>query len=153
MAAEVVVAAGVAADQDPGQGAVTGQPPTRLGSQGAGVGVAAQADLALQAVQVHQHQQLGADPTGLGEPPALQGAAGQFGEGVGPALATTAGIVGIGWASQGVQGGQQVWPASGSSSPSTATMLSRVGESHRPRRWWRRSARPAAPSGSASSWR
>src|SRR5215207_4186454 len=42
------------------------------------------------------------------------------------------------------------WPASGSSSPSTATMPSTVGASHRPRRAWRRARSRSVPSGWAS---
>jgi hypothetical protein len=98
---------GVVGDQDPGHRPVTAQPPTRLGIQGAAVGVAAQAGAALQAVQVHGDGQLGPHPTSLGEPPALQLTAGQLGEGIGGPLATAAVILGAGRAGQGLQGGQQ----------------------------------------------
>ena len=70
----------------------------------------------------------------MGEPAAFQGAAGQLGQGVGVALAAAAGVVGVGRAGQGLQGGQQGRPASGSSSPSMATIPSKVGASQSPRR-------------------
>ena len=103
----VVVVGGVAGDQDPGDGPVTGQPPTRLGVQGPGVSIAAQLGAALEAVQVHRHQQLGPHPTGLGQPATLQGAAGQLAQGIGPALPAAAGVGGAGGAGQGFQGCQQ----------------------------------------------
>ena len=62
--------------------------------------------VAEEAVQVHGHGQLRPDPTGLGEPAALQVAAGQLGQGVSVALAAAAGVVGVGWAGQRLQGGQ-----------------------------------------------
>jgi hypothetical protein len=43
--------------------------------------------VAEEAVQIHGDQQLGPDPTRLGQPPALKGAATQFGQGVGGPLA------------------------------------------------------------------
>ena len=101
---------GVASDQDPGHRPVTGQPTTGLRIQGAAGGVttqAAGAGVAGKAVQIHQHRQLGADPAGLGQPTTLQGPAGQFGQGISPALTATAGILGAGRAGQGLQGGQQ----------------------------------------------
>ena len=101
-AAGAVMVGGVAGDQDPADGPVAGQPPTRLGVQGAAV--------ADEAARVHRARQLGPDPTGLGEVAGFQGAAGQFGEGGGAALAAAAGIVGVGWAGQGFQGGQQAGP-------------------------------------------
>jgi hypothetical protein len=55
----------------------------------------------LQAGQVHDHGQLGADPAGVGQPPALQPSAGQLGQGVGPPLATAA-VVGELAAGQGL---------------------------------------------------
>jgi len=67
----VAVAAGVAGDEDPGQRPVTSQPPTRLRIQRPHPATlppeAARA--ANQAVQVHRHHQLRADPAGLGQPP------------------------------------------------------------------------------------
>ena len=60
-----------------------------------------------EAVQVHGDRQLGADPTGLGEPAALQAAAGQLGQGIGAALAAAAGVLGVGGAGQRLQRGQQ----------------------------------------------
>jgi len=104
----LVVVGGVAGDQDPGHRPVTAQPPTRLGIQGSGLGVAAhRAGAALQAVQVHQHRQLGPDPTSLGEAAALQLTAGQLGQGIGGALAAAAVVLGAVGAGQGFQGGQQ----------------------------------------------
>ena len=50
----------------------------------------------------------------------------------------------------GSRAASRLWPASGSSSPSTATMPSKVGASHSPRRAWRRSRSRSAPSGSAT---
>ena len=105
----VLVLGGVAGDQHSGHGPVTGQPPTGLGVQRPGpadltphrIGVAE------QAVQVHDHAQLRADPTGLGQPTGLQGAAGQLGQGVGVALGAAAGVVGVGRAGQRFQGGQE----------------------------------------------
>ena len=78
------VAAGLAGDQDPGHRPVTGQPPTRLGAEGSGpAGVAAnRPGVAEQAVQVHDHIQLGADPAALGQLPGLEGAAGQLDQGI-----------------------------------------------------------------------
>src|SRR4029453_8585813 len=99
---------GVAGDQDPGQGAVTGQPPAGLGVQGSGGDGAAQgAGGGDEVVQVPRHRELGPDPTDLGQLAGLQGAAGQLGEGVGPALAGAAGVGGVGRAGQGFQGRQQ----------------------------------------------
>jgi hypothetical protein len=69
----------VAADRHPGEGAVAGQPPTCLGVQGSHrVGFPAHPTRTQEAGQVHRHRQLGPDPAALGEPPALQGAAGQL---------------------------------------------------------------------------
>ena len=50
----------------------------------------------------------------------------------------------------GSRAASRLWPASGSSNPSTATMPSKVGASHNPRRAWRRSRSRSAPSGSAT---
>ncbi len=50
----------------------------------------------------------------------------------------------------GSNAASRVWPASGSNSPSTATMPSKVGANHNPRRAWRRSRSRSAPSGSAT---
>jgi hypothetical protein len=134
---------GVAGDQDPGDGAVAGQPLTGLQLQrdrAAGVATHA-AGGAEEAVQVHGDQQLGAHPTRLGEPAALELAAGQLGEGIGAALATPERSS---WALAGRASGSRaawrVWPASGSSSPLTATMPAQVADSHTPRCWCRRSA-------------
>jgi hypothetical protein len=63
--------------------------------------------VAEEAVQVHRHRQLGSDPAGLGEAPALQVAAGQLGQGIGPALAAAAFVAGVGRAGQGLQRRQQ----------------------------------------------
>jgi hypothetical protein len=103
----VVVAAGVAGDQHSGHRAVAGQPPTRLRAQWPGpAGLAPDgAGAANQAVQVDGDGKLGADAAGLGQLTCLQGAAGEFGEGVGAALVAAAGIVGAGRAGQGLQGG------------------------------------------------
>ena len=62
--------------------------------------------MAQEAVQVDGDQQLGPDPTRLGQPAGFQVAAGQLGQGISPALATTAGVVGVGRAGQRLQGGQ-----------------------------------------------
>jgi hypothetical protein len=69
--------------------------------------------VALEAVQVDQHGQLRPDPTTAGQLPALQGPAGEFGEGVGPALAAAAGVLGAVGAGEGVEGGQQELPGLG----------------------------------------
>jgi hypothetical protein len=53
----------------------------------------------------------------------------------------------------GSSAASKIWAASGSSSPSTATIPSGVAASHRPRRWCCRSVREAAASGLASSRR
>ena len=76
--AGVVQVGGVAGDQDPGDRTVTGQPPTRLGVQREAVAdLAAQAaGVAEEAVQVHGDQQLGPDPTRLGQLAALPGCGG-----------------------------------------------------------------------------
>jgi hypothetical protein len=95
----------MAADQHPGQGPVTGESPTRLGrhhARPAGL-TTHHRRAANQAVQVHGHRQLRPDPTGLGQPAPLQAAAGQLGQGIGPALPTTASVGSILWAGQGLQ--------------------------------------------------
>ena len=79
-------AGGVAADQDPGHGPVTGQPPTPLDRQRPQPDLPTQASPALEAVQIDQHRQLGPDPTGPGQPPTLQGPPGQLGQGISPPL-------------------------------------------------------------------
>src|SRR5215216_902162 len=146
---------GLAGDQHPGEGAVTGQPPTRRRGQGFGpAGLAAhRPGTAEEAVQVDHHTELGPDPAALGELAGLQGAAGQLDQGVGPALVAAAGVVGVTGAGQGSRAASRVWPASGSSSPCRATMPSQVGASHSPRRPWRRSAWWSAPSGSVTCCR
>jgi hypothetical protein len=63
--------------------------------------------VAQQAVQVDGDQQLGADPTGLGQPPTLQRPPGQLREGVGGPLATGAAVPGAGGAGQRLQSRQQ----------------------------------------------
>ena len=90
------------------------------------------AGVAEEAVQVDGDQQLGPDPTGVGELAGFQVAAGQFGEGVGPTLATAAGVVGVVGRANGSRAASSVWPASGSSRPLTATMPSQVDDSHTP---------------------
>jgi hypothetical protein len=115
IAAEAVVA-GLAGDHHPGQGPVTSQPPTRLGTErphaadpaAEGVGVAEEAG------QVHGHIELGSHTAALGQLPLLQVAAGQLDQGVGAALVTAALIVGAG---RGSRAAARIWPASGSSSP------------------------------------
>jgi hypothetical protein len=57
-----------------------------------------------EAVQVHGDGQLGADPAGLGQPPALQAATGQLRQRIRPTLPTTAAVLGVGGAGQGLQG-------------------------------------------------
>ena len=126
----------VAGDQHPGHGTVAGQPPAGLGVQRPGpTGLPTQPIGAEEAVQVHGDQQLGPDPTALGQPAGLEGAAGQLGQGIGAALATRSGCRAavVGRAS-GSRAASRVWPASGSNSPLTATMPSQVGDSHSPRR-------------------
>ena len=77
VAVAVVVGVGpVAGDQDPGDGGVAGQPPAGLGIKGGPAGLAAQPIGAEEAVQVHGDQQLGPDPTALGELAALRGCGG-----------------------------------------------------------------------------
>jgi hypothetical protein len=75
----VVMVLAVAADHHPGQGAVTGQPPTGLGMEGVDPAQRTphRPGPALQAVGVHDHGQLGSHPTDLGELAAFEGAAGQ----------------------------------------------------------------------------
>src|SRR5215207_377836 len=105
----VVAVAGVAGDHHPGHRPVTSQPPTRLGAQWPGPAAlpSDRPGAAEEAVEVHDHRQLGSDPAGLGQLTCLQGAPGELGEGVGAALGATALILGVGWSGQGVQGGQQ----------------------------------------------
>jgi hypothetical protein len=64
-----------------------------------------------------QHRQLGPDPPAWGSRPALKGPAGQLGQGISPALAAAAGIVGAGRAGQGFQGGQQALAGLGLQQP------------------------------------
>ena len=58
-------------------------------------------------MEIHRHQQLRADPTGLGQPPALQGPPGQLGQRIRRPLPTSAGILGVGRAGQRRQRRQQ----------------------------------------------
>jgi hypothetical protein len=96
-------------DQHPGHRTVTGQPPARLRVQRSRPATITTdgTRTAEEAVQVDGDQQLGPHSTGLGESPALQVAAGQLGQGIGPALAAVAGVLSAGGAGQGFQGGQQ----------------------------------------------
>jgi hypothetical protein len=73
--------------------------------------------VAQQAVQVHDHAQLGPDPTRLGQPTGLQGPAGQLRQGISVALAATAGVTGVGRAGQRLQGGQQALAGLGLQQP------------------------------------
>ena len=99
------VAAGVASDQHSGDRPVTGQPPTRLRVQRSHpADLTPQATGAKEAVQVDGHQQLGSDPTALGQPAGLQGAAGQLDQGISPTLGRAAGVVGAGWGGPGAPG-------------------------------------------------
>jgi hypothetical protein len=107
----VVLVTPMTGDQDPGQGPVTGQPPTGLRCQHA-----RSADLtphphgpgaAKQASKVHGHRELGADPTGLRKPACFQAPAGQLSQSISPALATAAGIRSILRAGQRLQCRQQ----------------------------------------------
>jgi hypothetical protein len=68
----------VAGDQDPGHRPITSQPPTSLRIQRSGPAQVPTeaAGAAQEAVEVHRHEELGADPTRLGQPAALQGPAG-----------------------------------------------------------------------------
>ena len=99
----MVVVGVVAGDQDPGHGAVAGQPPARLGVQRSGPPELASRALGVapEAVEVDGHQQLGANPTGLRELPGFQVAAGQLSKGISIALAATTAVLGVGWAGQG----------------------------------------------------
>jgi hypothetical protein len=99
-----VGAGGLAADQDPGDGAVAGQPPARLRRQRpdrAGLPTH-RPRVAEEAFQVDGHRQLGPHPTGLGQVAALQDPAGQLPQGIGPALATATRVGGAGRAGQGL---------------------------------------------------
>ena len=99
----------VAGDYHPGHGAVTRQPPARLRAQGSSpAGFPSEtARPPQQAVQIDGDQQLRADPTGRGQPTTFQSPAGQLGQGIGIPLAAATGIVGVGWACQRLQSGQQ----------------------------------------------
>jgi hypothetical protein len=63
---------------------------------------------AKKAVQIDHHRQLRPDPAGLGQPAALQAAAGQLGQRIGPPLATAAGVVAIGGLGQGSRAASRV---------------------------------------------
>ena len=114
---------GLAGHDHPGDRPVTGQSSTRLRFQGPeptqipthGAGTAE------QAVQVHDHAQLGPDPTRHRQPAAFQGPAGQLTQGVGGALAAAAGVAGIGGTSQRLDGRPQGLAGLGSNRPLTAT--------------------------------
>jgi hypothetical protein len=131
-----VVVAGLVGDQHPGQCPITSQPPTRLRIQRPGpAGLPPDCPWAAnQAIQLHRHHQLGPHPTSLGQPTGFQAAAGQLGEGVGPALCTAAGSWALaGWV-RGSNAATSSWPASGSNHPSTATIPSQLAANHNPRR-------------------
>ena len=104
VAEELVVAGGVAAGHHPGDRGVASQPPARLWSQRfRPASLPAEATSVEEAVQLDHHGKLRADPTRLGQSPALEGAAGQLGEGVGVPLASFAGVAGVSRASQRLQ--------------------------------------------------
>ncbi len=129
----------VAGDQDPGDGAVAGQPPAGLGVQRPGpAGLPAQ-----------RHRDRGGCPgppsPAAGAGPHRSGGAGRLPGGGGPARPGHRPVAGHRsgcrrrWCGRanGSRAASRVWPASGSSSPLTATMPSQVGDSHRPRCCWR----------------
>jgi hypothetical protein len=125
---------GVAGDQDSGQRPITSQPPARLRTQRPAVGHPTHRPrTALQAGQVDGDQQLGPHPTRLGQPPPLKLAASQLGQGIRPPLPPLRSSAALWGRARGSRAARRVWPASASSRPSTATILSRVGDSHRPR--------------------
>jgi hypothetical protein len=68
--------------------------------------------LARQAVHVHRHQQLGADPTRLGQPAPLQGPAGQLGQSVSGPLATNRVSSALWGRASGSNAASTVWPGS-----------------------------------------
>ena len=161
-AARLVVAAGVVAgvgpvagDQDPGDGAVTGQPPARLGVQRPAPPVSPPSPPGGQGgCPGPRSPAAGGGPRRSGGAGRLPGCGGParpgHRRGAGHQLRSSSASVGR---ARGSRAASRVWPASGSNSPSMATMPSQVGDSHRPRRCWRRSAWSSAPSGSATSRR
>jgi hypothetical protein len=152
LAGEVVVAAGVVAgvgpvagDQDPGDGAVAGQPPAGLRVQRGGPTPPASPPrpgwprrLSRSTVTVSW----GRTPPVCGSRPLSRLRRANSAR----ASARRCPAVRVSWASWGRANGSRaasrVWPASGSSSPWRATMPSQVGDSHNPRCWccrWTRS--------------
>ncbi len=136
----VVVVGGVAGDQDPGEGPVTGQPPTRLrGQRPHPTRITPQARVdGRGGCPGPRSPAAGAGPHPIwGSRPRFQVAAGQLGRGHQRGVGSQSGCR---WRRPGGPAvpGQPaaIWPASASSSPSTATMPSQVGASHRPRRSW-----------------
>jgi hypothetical protein len=125
LAARGLLAVGMlAADQYPGQGGVTGQPPARLGLQRPGPArlPTQGAVTAKQAFQVDGDQQLGPHTTGPGQLAGFQGTAGQLGQGISGPLAAAAGILALAGRANGSRAASRVWPASGSKRPLTATI-------------------------------
>jgi len=127
---------GLAADDHPGEGGVTGQSPAGFGFQRPGPADVPTdpARLSAEAVEVDDHAELGPDPTGDGELAALQGPAGQLGQGVGGALTATAGVGSIRRARQRVQGSQQGLAGFGGQEAADGHHLVKGGSHPHPRR-------------------
>jgi hypothetical protein len=136
----VAVAGGLAGDQDAGEGAVAGQAAAGLGVQGAGV-VAFAAGVAGRPRRVSTSTvtvSWGRTPPVWGSWPlsrlrrasSARASARRW-----PALRSSVAPLGR---ARGSSAACRIRPASGSNSPSTATMPSRVATSHRPRCWCRR---------------
>jgi hypothetical protein len=60
-----------------------------------------------QTVEIHGDGELGSDPAALGQLAALHGPPGQLNQGISAALAAAGSVVGVAWAGQGLQGGQE----------------------------------------------
>ena len=148
----MVLARLLAGDQDSGHRPVAGQPLAGLGVRRSGPAGRTPRMLpgGREAVQVHGDGQLGRTRP-MGAAAALKGPAGQLGQGISPALATATRCRrwGVG---QRLQAASGLWPASGSHSPSTATMASQVGPATPPASLPRLVGGVGAV-GSATSWR
>ena len=98
----------VAGDQDPGDRAVTGQPPARLRPQRLTPThhTAEAARAILESVEIDGDQQLRADPTGPRELAGFEVAAGQLDQGISPPLIPTPLVLAIGRTGQRIQRGQ-----------------------------------------------
>jgi hypothetical protein len=73
-------------------------------------------------------------PALVGQPPSLQRPAGQLRQRISPPLATGARVVGVGRASQRLQGGQHGGPGLRVQQPLHRTIPAQVGDNHNPRR-------------------